>query len=162
MFRIIPPVTVMLIATACSAETLNLSPDETQPDQGCASRAMDPTSCVRVLACIGEDGAWFEGRAFGWDNGTVSGRINTGVTCEGTWSTRYSVGVSQLTCSDGTSIEVLYTNQDNATGTGIGHGQDSKGRAVQSWSGEHVLDYLTPEGEVSPRLICGDTEWLIS
>ena len=33
----------------------------------------DDSNCVRVVACIGDEGVWFNGRAFGRGEGTFSG-----------------------------------------------------------------------------------------
>lgn len=123
--------------------------------QDCTPRPGRADNCVRVLACIGDDGTWFDGHAYGWDNGTVGGHTNTGLSCAGQWSTRFGFGISRLTCSDGTVITVSYMNQDNATSTATGHGHDTQGRSVTAWSGNRVLDFLTPEGTLRPQLLCG-------
>lgn len=162
MFRAALPAILSTLPLAAPAETLRLTPDQNADQSPCIARGGDPNSCVRVLACIGTQGEWFDGRAYGWDDGTVSGTTNLGIHCEGHWSTRFSIGTSQLTCDDGRMIEMLYTNQDNATGTGIGHGRDSTGQPIQSWAGTHVLEFLTPEGAVEPRLLCGTQEILVS
>ena len=43
----------------------------------------DDANCVRVVACIGDKGVWFNGRAFGRGEGTFSGTTSTGLMCEG-------------------------------------------------------------------------------
>ncbi|MEM7642658.1 MAG: hypothetical protein AAF366_09025 [Pseudomonadota bacterium] len=115
-----------------------------------------------MLACIGDDGLWFDGEARGWGRGTVAGMISDGTRCEGVWAyeAQGNTARSQLICDDGVEINVLYTQQ--GTGTGIGSGLDSKGRAVLAWSGAHLLRFLTPDGEVTARLQCGDAPIPIS
>ena len=112
-------------------------------------------SCSRVLACIGEDGTWFDGRAVGWDQGLVTGRLDDGRSCGGVWYyTEDDRARAELVCEDGAWIGVDYTAQDGATGTGIGTGTTSDGRAVEAWTGENVLDYLS-EDRGRPVLPCG-------
>lgn len=121
--------------------------------------ADDQENCVRILACLGDEGRWFHGRAFGRGEGTLAGTTDDGVACTGTWTSRNVVGLGQadVTCDDGASIRVIYYYQDEWTGTATGRGLSSTGEAVQSWSGEHVLDYFrdgSPTGEA--RLRCGE------
>ena len=42
----------------------------------------DDSNYVRVVACIGDEGVWFNGRAFGRGEGTFSGTTSTGLMCE--------------------------------------------------------------------------------
>ena len=46
----------------------------------CTMKA-DDANCVRVVACIGDEGIWFNGRAFGRGKGTFSGATSTGQMC---------------------------------------------------------------------------------
>ena len=120
--------------------------------------AQDATSCARVLACIGEEGIWFDGRAYGRGAGTLAGETNAGAVCTGTWVSRNAMGLGQadVACDDGFAVRVIYFYQDAWTGTALGRGIGSDGRLVRSWSGLHVLDYLgagaRPDGA---RLPCG-------
>jgi len=119
----------------------------------------DQTDCVRVIACIGDQGRWFQGRSFGRGAGTLTGRINDGVTCNGTWtsSNAFGMGQADVVCSDDMTVTVIYFYQDSYTGTAIGRGNASDGTLVESWSGEHVLDYFrdgSPDAEAV--LKCGD------
>ncbi len=103
-------------------------------------------SCSRVLACIGDEGRWLDGRARGWDAGTLTGVMDDGTTCTGDW---WVVGEraagAEMTCSDGSAGSVRYIAQDPATGTGIAAGAMADGRAIRAWTGLNVLDYLREE-----------------
>ena len=55
----------------------------------------DDSNCVRVVACIGDQGVWFNGRAFGRGEGTFSGTTSTGLMCGGTWMSRNAFGLGQ-------------------------------------------------------------------
>jgi len=84
----------------------------------------DDANCVRVVACIGDEGVWFNGRAFGRGEGTFSGTTSTGLMCEGTWMSRNAFGLGQadVMCGDGRKGRVFYTYQDEYTGTAVGQG----------------------------------------
>ncbi len=144
MFRLILPV-IICFATPLNAETAQ-----------CQNIPFSQDNCVRVLACIGDQGLHFDGQAHGWDAGTVTGLISNGVKCDGTWSSDglAGTGVGRLTCVDGLEVGVIYYTQDNETGTVIGRGSDSLGQPVEIWSGSRVLEFLTPDGAVSARLPC--------
>ena len=85
-------------------------------------RTADDSNCVRVVACIGDEGVWFNGRAFGRGEGTFSGTKSTGLMCEGTWMSRNAFGLGQadVMCEDGRKGRVFYTYQDEYTGTAVG------------------------------------------
>ncbi|WP_305249204.1 hypothetical protein [Pseudotabrizicola sp.] len=70
----------------------------------------DGANCVRILACIGEQGRWFHGRAFGRGEGTLAGVVNDGATCAGDWTSRNAFGTGQanVVCDDGMSATVIY------------------------------------------------------
>jgi hypothetical protein len=120
----------------------------------CENIPYSQTNCVRVLACVGDQGVTFDGQSRGWDQGTVAGAMSDGVTCTGKWSSDgpLGTGISNLTCDDGTTVDVIYYAEDGITGTVTGRGIDSKGRAIQVWSGENVLQFLT--GADGPALPC--------
>ena len=151
MFRILLPAALMACATTAAG-------------QACSDRPGHPNFCVRVLACLGEDGTYFDGTARGWNRGDSFGTLSTGETCTGWWSADgpLGFGIAGLACDGGLTADVLYTRQDNATGTVIGTGTDSLGRQITVWSGQNVLEFLTPDGEVSAALPCGDIEVPIS
>ena len=79
----------------------------------------DDSNCVRVVACIGNEGVWFNGHVFGRGEGTFSGTTSTGLMCEGTWMSRNAVGLGQadVMCKDGRKGRV-YTYQDEYTHSG--------------------------------------------
>lgn len=125
----------------------------------------DSSSCSRILACIGEDGRWFHGRAFGRGAGTLAGVTDDGVTCSGDWVTQNAFGLGQadVTCSDGMTVTVYYDYQDYYTGTAMGRGLSNRGQMVQSWSGDHVLSYFADGKPLSTaRLRCGSHDIPIS
>lgn len=118
----------------------------------------DQTNCVRVLACVGDSGSYFEGRSVGRGSGTMAGLIDQRIACTGTWTERNADGVGQVdvTCDDGMEVTVLYTYQEPYTGTAIGYGQANTGENITAWSGLHVLEYFQREtGEEAPNLPCG-------
>jgi hypothetical protein len=119
----------------------------------------DNENCVRVVACIGDAGRWFHGRAYGRGTGTVAGVMSDGVACSGTWVSRNAVGMgeAEVTCDDAVTVRVLYYYQDSTTGTAKGRGETSTGDLVEIWSGTHVLDYFR-DGDPSAEglLQCGD------
>ena len=125
----------------------------------------DQANCVRVLACIGDQGRWFHGRAFGRGEGMLAGVVNDGVLCQGTWTSRNAMGLGQadVVCDDGAAIRVIYFYQDEYSGTAIGRGESDRGDLVQSWSGEHVLDYFR-NGDPGAEAVlkCGALEIPIS
>lgn len=144
MFRATLP--VIFLASGLSAQDIDV----------CRNVPYSQNNCVRVLACIGDFGLTFDGRARGWDQGTVSGAISDGTKCQGTWDSDgpLGAGISKMTCEDGTTLGILYYSQDSITGTVTGKGADNKGRTIQVWSGQNVLQFLTPDGAYGPALPC--------
>jgi len=122
----------------------------------CRNLPFSAKNCVRVLACIGDQGVTFDGQARGWDAGAVTGQMSDGTNCSGAWDSNgpMGMGLARLSCSDGTDMDVIYYNQDNLTGTVIGQGQTSTGHAIRVWSGENVLQFLTPQGAYGASLPC--------
>ena len=59
-------------------------------------------NCVCVVACIGDESVWFNGRAFGRGEGTFSGTTLTNLMCERTWMSRNAFGLGQadFMCED--------------------------------------------------------------
>jgi len=121
----------------------------------------DQASCSRVVACIGVEGTWFNGRAFGRGAGALDGQLSTGAHCTGSWVQQNLIGLGQadVECDDGMSTTVLYTYQDRYTGTAIGHGRTNLGELVEVWSGQNVLAYFQNEDRDNPviTLHCGLT-----
>ena len=148
-----PSATVTGPPRAAAPET---TPETTRAPEAPCENTRDEGNCSRILACIGEDGLWFDGRADGWNRGTVTGRLSDGTACEGTW--RYDIlGLTasvRFGCEDGRRGRARFTAQDPETGTGIGRGTTADGAAVRIWGGRRVLDYLTPEGERRAFLPC--------
>ena len=152
---------IYLFASGATAQTLTLpgmSPTGPDQQEACTNIPYSQTNCVRVLACVGDAGVWFDGQARGWDTGPVKGRMSSGETCAGTWRSDGpgGTGLSSLGCSDATRVDVVYYSQDNDTGTVIGQGIDTKGRHIRVWSGTNVLAYLTEEGQAALPCVQGD------
>lgn len=148
MFRYILPVGLLFASPLFAGEEVKLCP-----------LTSDQNSCSRVLACVGDQGRWFHGRAFGRGSGTVTGRMNDGTACEGSWTQRGFMGFGQATvsCEDGSEVGVLYTYQDEWTGTVTGRGQTADGEAVQVWSGQNVLEYFDNQTGVVPGTLPCDS-----
>ncbi len=127
-----------------------------QSDTSCDVE-MDQSSCNRVVACVGDQGRWFNGRAFGRGSGTLSGTMSDGVTCSGLWQSRNFLGVGQadVTCGDGQKGRVFFTYQDPESGTAVGSGLTTDGQDIKIWSGNNVLAYLRAQtGEPVASLPC--------
>lgn len=157
MFRLCLPVAIAALAGGASAQSLSvpgLTPEVAPQVETCDNVPFDQVNCVRVLACYGSEGLFFDGQARGWDRGAVTGVISNGVTCVGSWDGDgpLGTGIAALTCSDGSTADVIYYNQDNETGTVIGQGRDSLGRDIKVWSGTNVLQFLMTDGR--PALPC--------
>lgn len=122
----------------------------------CETDLYSENNCVRVLACVGDEGLWLDGQARGWNSGTILGVISDGTPCAGTWTADgpLGFGLAEATCEDGVTIEAVYTSRDDETGTAIGTGRDSLGRQIRAWSGLYVLEFLR-DGEDVPKLPCG-------
>ncbi|SOC09901.1 hypothetical protein SAMN05877809_10527 [Rhodobacter sp. JA431] len=123
----------------------------------------DSESCSRVLACVGESGLWFAGRAIGRGTGVLRGALSNGVTCGGTWteSNWFGAGQADVTCSNGETGRVYFTYQDRWTGTATGNGSMSGGNRIEIWSGNRVPEFLqNTTGQ--PALPCGEAAIPIS
>lgn len=164
MFRFVLPVAVCLFGqSSLAGEEIAKPLNKTQMvDAGCENIVGAQQNCVRVLACIGETGLYFDGVARGWDAGSLMGRTSAGTLCFGKWSAGglLGSGTAEMRCMDGLTVNLIFYTQDNSTGTVIGRGMDSENRVVRAWSGNNVLQFLTgPNGR--PRMECGTTEVLI-
>ena len=118
----------------------------------------DTDSCVRFLACWGEEGVWIHGRAYGFGEGTLAGIRSDDIGCAGTWTAENAFGFGQadVVCEDEVTASVIYTVEEQDTATVVGHGRTSDGRKVTAWSGTHVLRYLRQSGIPDGTLLCGD------
>jgi hypothetical protein len=165
MIRLVLPVALFTALSVCAQQLTvpGLSLDIPAAPL-CENHPYEQSNCVRVLACIGSDGLYFDGQARGWDQGTVTGHTSTGTACAGHWQSDgfMGSGTSQMKCADESTVNVLYYTQDNETGTVTGRGMDSYARSIIVWTGENVLDYLTPEGSPGALLPCGPTSIPIS
>lgn len=123
----------------------------------CENIPYDTANCVRAVACLGTEGAYFDGQAHGWDTGSILGYLDDGTACAGDWiaGDRQTPGRAKLLCTDGLEAAVIYHTLDNDTGTVIGSGTDSLGRDITVWSGEKVLQFLTGPEDDTPVLPCG-------
>lgn len=112
--------------------------------------------CVRVLACIGNEGVYFDGQARGEGVGIILGRTNRGQQCSGHWGAHKQLGAgrARLKCGDGSQFHLNFAARDGATGTTISAGKDSHGRMIRAWSGANVLHFLD-QGDDMPSLKCG-------
>jgi len=140
-----------LLAAICLS-----TPVIAQDVRTCRNIPFSQDNCVRFVGCIGDQGLRFDGNARGWDQGTATAEISDFTQCRGTWDSNgpLGTGVANMTCEDGVTFDVIYYSQDGVTGTVIGRGMDSTGRAIQVWSGKNVLEFLTPDGSDIAYLPC--------
>ncbi|MBZ4021321.1 hypothetical protein CKO11_02450 [Rhodobacter sp. TJ_12] len=120
-------------------------------------------NCARILACVGDSGLWFAGRAIGRGAGVLKGALSDGETCGGTWTERnwFGAGQADVTCSNGASGRVYFTYQDRWTGTATGNGTLSDGNRIEMWSGNRVPEFLE-NTTGKPALPCGEAAIPIS
>ncbi len=172
MFRFVLPVALLLLNVSMGTAALSeanavpsvqsqktaLNLQSKQPPCG-PSKAVGKT-CMRVLACIGEKGVFFDGQARGDGVGIILGQTSEGVQCSGHWSNIDGTdirgeGRARLKCADGSRFHLVYDERDNHDGTQVGVGKDSKGRMIRAWTGENVLHFLEDKNH-NPTLKCGD------
>lgn len=123
-----------------------------------------PDSCSPIVACMPGDDTYLVGRAIGWDQGTLSGITNDGVSCIGTWRvTGLGIGLARFACDDGLEGRLAYTYQDGETGTASGRGLVSGFGWLEAWSGHNIEQFLDASGRrVDGELMCGATPMLMS
>lgn len=127
-------------------------------DHNSCDHAHSDNDCTPVYACIGEQGEWFKGQALGQTKGSLTGILASGANCLGKWSS-HGAGKFDLTCTNGTYMQVYYTTSDPVTKTTIGQGISMDGRFVQGWSGKNVQSYFSdPESSQTGTLHCGSSE----
>ncbi len=128
----------------------------------CILKPGQENSCTPLVACVGETGVYFTGRAFGWgESGTLSGTTNAGYKCKGTWMHRnfFGAGQANLTCSNGLQAVVFYTSVDPETGTVVGHGYTNDRQKISAWSGHKIRQFIVNSaGDVDAKLMCGLVE----
>jgi hypothetical protein len=158
ILSVIPPLTAIVVM----AEIASASP---AIDQSCDQTYQGRDTCSPIVACLGEAGIYFTGRAIGWNTGTFAGETNAGFTCFGQWQLKGFLGLGEATieCDNDLTGAIYFTYQDPETGTAIGIGRLSNGGTVQMWSGHNIRQFLKNEsGEVNPRLMCAEVEVPIS
>lgn len=172
MFRFVLPVALFFVSAipglgsqVLDAVDRNFTPAQTgqSPQKElppCQSSVEKKKNCMRVLACIGEDGVFFDGQVRGDGVGIILGRTNEGVQCSGHWSRVDGTDVrgegrARLKCEDGSRFHLVYDSRDRREGTQYGVGKDSKGRMIRAWTGTDVLHFLTKDPN-QPGLKCGD------
>lgn len=116
----------------------------------------DGAVCVRVLACIGTAGRWFNGASYGNTSGALAGTMSDGIACSGSWDWGGGTGPGRasVVCDDGLTANVRFVYLDRESGTTLGFGIASTGQTVRSWSGPGVIGYLTPNGSAGASLPC--------
>ena len=123
--RALPAVVFILLAAQGTAEQLHvpgLSPEVSAPRldlPACEELPQNPNNCARVLACLGQDGLYFDGQARGWNEGTIAGQLSTGAVCAGTYEYGGLFGTAKANfeCSNGVTGWVIYYAQDEVTNT---------------------------------------------
>ena len=135
-------------------------PVNAEPQPSCVT-TLSGNWCVPLLSCIGEDGLWFKGQAYGWRSGPVTGTLSNGAACTGNWA-RLSDnrgGMLRVDCEGGHSATIVFQYDDPATGTVIAKGITKSGEPVVAWAGLYVPIYLRDvAGMPSNTLVCGTHE----
>ncbi|TVS00402.1 MAG: hypothetical protein EA407_14900 [Rhodobacteraceae bacterium] len=111
------------------------------------------------------EGVYLVGRAIGWNEGTLEGVTNTGISCTGSWHIGQSLrlGFAVFACDDGLAGRLVYHYQHNETGTARGTGLISGFGRIRAWSGHNIRAFLDQSGaRVDGELMCGETPMLLS
>ena len=171
MFRVlVPALAVFCLPLAAQAQTLRPATPPQPPPRTAATEMHAPCamtdgadSCARVLACVGDRGTWFAGRALGRGAGDLSGAMSDGTACTGQWTERnwFGLGQADITCTNGETGRVYFNYQDRWTGTATGSGKMSGGDRIEVWSGNRVPEFLQNSTGL-PALPCGETAIPIS
>ena len=154
----VPTLTTFAIVTSLLATPSLAGP---KVDPNCDQTYEGRATCAPLIACMGETGIYFTGRAIGWNSGTFAGETNAGFACFGEWTFKGLLGLGEavIECDNGLTGVIYFTAQDAETGTAIGIGRLSNDTKVQMWSGHNIRQFLKNEsGEVEPRLMCADVE----
>ena len=73
------------------------------------------------------------------------------------------LGQADVACDDGMSVSVIYYYQDEYTGTALGRGITNGEDVVQSWSGDHVIQYFRDGSPTKEAVLkCGSHDIPIS
>jgi hypothetical protein len=158
LFSALRPLNAAAIVSALLAAPALAGP---KVDPSCDQSYEGRATCAPLIACMGETGIYFTGRAIGWNSGTFAGETNAGFACFGEWTFKGFLGLGEavIECDNGLTGVIYFTSQDAETGTAIGIGRLSNNATVQMWSGHNIRQFLKNEsGEVEPRLMCADVE----
>ena len=161
-----------LIKTVCGMKNLYLpvllalsctfaSASAPVPEENCVDIPDSRDSCSPLLACVGNSGEYFAGRALGRDEGTLAGVTNFGSICTGTWVSRNFLGTGQadFECDNGHWGKVIFHYRDDVSGTVKGFGFTNHGVSIRAWSGHYIQDFLDEKsGQVDNKLMCGEVE----
>ncbi|WP_170326278.1 hypothetical protein [Ruegeria arenilitoris] len=123
----------------------------------CLAHQGTSANCVPILACLGDSGIYFTGRAIGWSKGTYAGRTSAEFSCHGEWRAqgRLGFGEATLECDNGLTGSAFFTYQHPETGTASGLGRLSNGDTFHVWSGANVDQFLiTRYGDVDAGALC--------
>ena len=135
-------------------------PVSAEPQSSCQT-TLSGSWCVPLLSCIGEDGLWFKGQAYGWRSGPVTGILSNGAACTGKWarSSDNRGGMLGVDCEGGHSATIVFQYDDPITGTVVAKGATNSGEPVVAWAGLYVPIYLRDvAGMPSDTLVCGTHE----
>lgn len=128
------------------------------PDENCVDSR---DSCSPLLACFGNSGEYFAGRALGRDKGTLAGVTNFGAICTGSWVSRNFIGTGEANfeCDNGHWGKVIFHYRDDESGTVKGFGLTNHGVSIRAWSGHYIQDCLDEQsGQLNNKLMCGDVK----
>ena len=131
------------------------------PDENCVDIPDSRDSCSPLLACFGNSGEYFAGRALGRDKGTLAGVTNFGAICTGSWVSRNFIGTGEANfeCDNGHWGKVIFHYRDDESGTVKGFGLTNHGVSIRAWSGHYIQDFLDEQsGQVNNKLMCGEVE----
>ncbi|WP_420585694.1 hypothetical protein [Ruegeria sp.] len=114
-------------------------------------------NCVPILACLGQDGVYFTGRAVGWNSGTFAGQSSAAFACFGEWLSQgsFGLGEAKITCDNALTGRAFFTYQHPETGTATGLGFLSNGEPFRVWTGFNVEQFLLNEyGDINTADMC--------
>ena len=132
------------------------------PDENCVDIPDSRDSCSPLLACFGNSGEYFAGRALGRDDGDP-GRRNQfwcrSARAHGSLAILSERAEANFECDNGHSGKVIFHYRDDVSGTVEGFGFTNHGVSVRAWSGHYIQDFLDEKsGPVDTSLMCGEVE----
>lgn len=142
MIRLIVPVLISLFATSAFAA---------------APCTIENGNCAPVVGCFGADRLYFEGQLTGKKDVTLSVKTRNRATCTASWRRGASVQSGlKVTCSDGRTARVRYTDVDPASGTGFARGRTDQKEMLRFWTGHrlNVFFMLYPK-QLDGIVACG-------